>query len=709
MNVPRGISALPSSTLPPRARRSWLALGLPLALAAAAYMGSLGCGFVWDDDDIVAQNVVIRSLRRSFIPFGSAYWHTYHMSAGHIYRPIRTVSLAVDYAVWGPEPLGFHLTNLLWHAAACAMTWWTVMTLTGSRSVGLWTAALFAVLPCHVESVVWVKNRADLMAYCFALATCVSLFRASTGGRRVLLISVATACYTLALLAKEVAVVVPLLAVVVSAAFARKNRCRAVIHTTPLWVVCAVYLAAKFSAVAQAAATAGGLTAPPPVVERVARTLAWYVSLLLWPINLNLDARMMAAPNLPVALLACAGAAVLTMVGIKKMQRAPALCAGMLWTFAGLLPVLNLVPLAGRPLAEQRTYLPSFGMCLVFGALLGRSRAARLGVVLLGLLGTLTVARVHVWGADVPIWRDAVRKSPLNQRAWVNLGNAYAYLDRFTPSLRQYEAALRVDPKYVEAKYRTAELYERRLRPSLAGRIYRRIIDEHPSFNEARHGLANTLISRGEIDQAEGVLRGAIEQSDVDYVAWLGLANVAAERQDWAAAQKASERAIEVRPDYIDARIRLAESFVMQGNTVAARRAWKTILQIDPMHDRARFERAKARALEGDIDGAIEDFTVLLDFHPGNMKARILLGRTYVLAGWPRRGLTELRRANSERPSSDTDLLCFMGDVARSVGLPKEAAEHYGEALAIDPSCKPARDRLVELRGGSADDDGSQG
>ena len=97
----------------------WLSPCVPIAISVAAYLGALRCGFVWDDDDIVVNNVVIRNIGRALIPFGLGYWRTHHMSAGQIYRPIRTVSLAVDYAVWGMDPLGFHLTNVLLHALAC--------------------------------------------------------------------------------------------------------------------------------------------------------------------------------------------------------------------------------------------------------------------------------------------------------------------------------------------------------------------------------------------------------------------------------------------------------------------------------------------------------------------------------------------------------------------------------------------------------------
>ena len=280
MNATRGTPSPPRLGLSMRRRcHRWFAFCLPIAIAVAAYLGVLRCGFVWDDDDIVVNNVVIRNIRRALIPFGSAYWRTYHMSAGQIYRPIRTVSLAVDYAVWGLNPMGFHLTNVLLHALACWATYLMVLGLGGCWGVGFLAAVAFAVLPYHAESVVWVKNRADLLAYCFALGACVCVFRASEQKRKALALVAATVLYVLALLAKEVAVVTPLLAAITLACCSRRKRISALAYTAPLWVVCGIYLAMKFSAVAGAAATAGGLAPPPSLTERVQRTFAWYMLL----------------------------------------------------------------------------------------------------------------------------------------------------------------------------------------------------------------------------------------------------------------------------------------------------------------------------------------------------------------------------------------------------------------------------------------------
>lgn len=170
---------------------------LAFAAAFAAYSPTLRLGFVWDDHRMIEENARIRSWFRGD-PFDQGL---------NYYRPLQTVSNAVDFRLWRLNPAGYHLTNLLFHAGGAAVSALVLSAAGFSAAAAGGAALLLACHPMVVEQLIVVAGRAEVMAYFFTVLTVWLLARPGPASFAGAFIS-----FVLAMLSKETGVIAPLLA-----------------------------------------------------------------------------------------------------------------------------------------------------------------------------------------------------------------------------------------------------------------------------------------------------------------------------------------------------------------------------------------------------------------------------------------------------------------------------------------------------------------
>src|SRR5947209_4477666 len=151
-----------------RAASSRAELFICLALAGvtlAVFGHACGNGFVnLDDETYVSRNPYLRQglslagVRWAFTTFRAANWH-----------PFTWLSLELDYTLYGLAPWGYHLTNLLLHAANAVLLFLALRRLTGALWASAAVAAFFALHPLRVESVAWIAERKDVLSLFFGL------------------------------------------------------------------------------------------------------------------------------------------------------------------------------------------------------------------------------------------------------------------------------------------------------------------------------------------------------------------------------------------------------------------------------------------------------------------------------------------------------------------------------------------------------------
>src|SRR4030095_6154218 len=194
-------------------------------ISFAVYANSLSNDFVFDDESVVLGDPTITAL--SNIPKYFTGEQGFHKVIGRYYRPVVSASYAIDCAIWGLKPFGFHLTNVLIHVINCLLLY-TLLTLMFEKSQSkfkdsaiLIGAVIFALHPIHTEAVSWVSGRTDSLSCTFFFAAFIYYFKYSeNSGYRNL--SLLLLFYLLALLAKEMAITLPAVIILYDIIVARR-------------------------------------------------------------------------------------------------------------------------------------------------------------------------------------------------------------------------------------------------------------------------------------------------------------------------------------------------------------------------------------------------------------------------------------------------------------------------------------------------------
>lgn len=514
-----------------RARRLLSLLLLPAGL----FGWTVGFDFVFDDQLVILGDALVTGRLDLSAIFRNEV-RVAEVSLGY-YRPLITLSYRLDRLLWGLNPAGFHLTNLLWHLAATLLVYRVARE--SLPRAGAWAAAcLFGVLPGHTEAVGWIQGRVDLVSTTLVLAALLGLLRARRGAGRAepAWLTLAGLAFLAALLAKESAAALPLAWLAWEAAAGSPGPWRARIpgalrRLIPLGLAAVGYGLLRQQAV-------GGLVAFPlefsPLLLRLVALgvmLSEYGRILLFP-----DPGLNFYRALPVALDLASGAraalaALLLGAGLAAAWRwGRSLFPWVAWLPVSLAPVLLFVGYAPAPTtgfftAERFLYLPSVGYCLLGGSLMGRllSRRAGPGVpartgaafaCLLVAYAALTVPRLRPWADPVELYAALLAQSGLTASVRVlvhnNLGGIYLDRGEFAAARREFAATLRLQPDHPLAHNNLGVLLLRQGRPAASRPWLEAAIRLDPGYADAYGNLGAALEALGQPQAAGAAYRQAL-------------------------------------------------------------------------------------------------------------------------------------------------------------------------------------------------------
>lgn len=349
-----------------------LAILVLLGACFAVYGQTLGFAFVnFDDPGYVYQNpFVLGGL--SWANFAWA-WTTFTEANWH---PLTWLSLMADAQLYGANAGGYHLTNLLFHSASCALLFAWLRLATSRFWPSLIVAFFFAVHPLHVESVAWVSERKDVLSLFLGLLTLLAYTRyAAAGGWR--WYALALVLFALGLTAKPMLVTFPALLLLLD--YWPLDR-RAAPWRTRLGEKAPFLALAAASAVVTFQAQSAGHAVVPygalSLVERVGSACtagAAYVTTTFWPVGLGVyypywpftfGAKYPFWPQRPLwqPIASLVLLATLTIAAWRGRRAAPYAAVGWGWFLISLAPVIGLLKIGGAAMADRYTYLPHVGL-----------------------------------------------------------------------------------------------------------------------------------------------------------------------------------------------------------------------------------------------------------------------------------------------------------------------------------------------------------
>lgn len=596
-----------------------LALGVA-ALAILVFLPSLGNDFVdWDDEANLTANPHYRGLGWAQLRwmFTSA-----HM-LGH-WIPLTWLSFAIDYVLWGMEPVGYHLTNMVLHAANAALLTLVALRLLrlampGLREtharLGAAAGALFwAVHPLRVESVAWATERRDVLSGLFFLLSVLAYLRmaAAPVERRRRWLGASLAAFAAALMSKPIVMTLPLVLLVLDfyplrrlgmrprqwlAAPARSVWLEKVPYVALAVVGGGISLAITASVIPIASVGAYPLTAR---LAMLANSLVFYVAKTLLPVGLvpvheaPLDASLAQPWYLAAAVLTAAITA-----GLIAVRR---LCPGALATWCiyvlMLLPVSNLIiNIDPQVVADRYSYLSCLGWAVLAGAAvaalahaavrstirpgIGKAVAAAIALWLVGL-GALTWQQTQVWRDSATLWAHAVAVSPDCALCENRLGAALFNRRELGPAVAHLERAvmLRPDRPHYHRELGVALLWTNR--PAEAIPRLRLALDRAPADFDLRSSLGLAFLWANRAPEAEIEFRNVVRRrpDHPDGLAGLGMTLVALGRP--AESIEVLERAVALRPRAPLARYGLARAYMALGRRDAAEAQAAILKALEP-------------------------------------------------------------------------------------------------------------------------------
>jgi Tfp pilus assembly protein PilF len=596
-------------------KRKFYVLVLLIALLTILiYVPALDNDFVnWDDHDYVYENLHIRSLDFEFLKW---IFSTFHMQNWH---PLTWFSHGIDYALWGLNPMGHHLTNIMLHVMNAVLV--VILTIRlinegqvkrsvtssphenkeASLSAALVTGILFALHPIHVESVAWVSERKDVLcAFFFLLSILFYTNYASAVHKKTTLNYILSLFFfMLALMSKPMAVTLPIVLLIldiypferlsVRSAFTRHRK--VLIEKIPF-----LMLSCAMTAITVLAQQKEIASFDVTLWERIAvacKSLAFYLFKIVWPTNLaplypyTSNVSFFSFPyNASVLLVAC-----ITAFCIWSWKRQKVFLVVWFSYIIMLLPVLGIIKVGQQAAADRYMYLPSIGPLLLIGLavsrlwehvtfnrkrlMLAKVLAITIIIGIASIFSILTVDQIKVWKNSVTLWSREMQFYDI-PTARNNRGNAYITLGKYQQAIDDYNAAIRIDPRYAKA-------YVNRGLALTHIHEYQKALHDFNTALDLDIQDSSVYFNRGNVFKALGSYERALE----DYT-----------------------KALSLNPENVDAYNNRGTTYLKLIKLEMAIEDFTSALTLDPENEMAHANRGLAYEKQGNYVRAVKDYQI---------------------------------------------------------------------------------------------------
>jgi Tfp pilus assembly protein PilF/uncharacterized membrane protein len=595
---PVQVSAIANGTKLAPAR--WLVPVIVALLIGVAFLPALQNGFVDFDDKVNFlsnphyRGLGLDELRWMFTPF----W-------GH-YTPLTWLTLGLDYLLWGMDPAGYHLTNVLLHVAtAVAFYFLTIQLLrlatgSGGEDKALWAGAAFAALffavhPLRVESVAWITERRDVLSGLFYVLTIFAYLRAvdrvGHGARWYWGSVVLFAC---ALLSKSMAISLPVVLLILDVYPLRRlggpvgwwsaSARRIYTEKIPFVLLAGVASAVALVALSHFLVTSSSIDWVSPL-DRLSISgygLGFYLWKTVAPLNLSplYELPIKINPWSPTFIWNYIIVLIFLVLTFTLRQRLPGLLAAWLAYVVILLPVIGIVQNGVHIAADRYTYLACLGWAIMAGAgifycwqpLVRRRIGPRTfvftngvaAVVVVGL-GGLAWNQAQVWHDTDRLWKHVLSAAGESKIAHNNLGNAMFKRGKLGEAIKHYRQALRVDPAYVRTHNNLGNAMLKQGELGEAIKYYRQALQIDPASEDAHNNLGSAMLKRGELGEAIKHYREALRINPASENAHNNLGRAMVKRGKLGEAIKHYREALRINPAYAQAHNDLGVALLREG------------------------------------------------------------------------------------------------------------------------------------------------
>ena len=418
----------------------------------------------------IADGLTPEGIGWAFTSFYAANWH-----------PLTWLSHMLDIELYGMNPGAHHLTNLLFHIVNSLLVFYVFFRMTGQNWPSGLAAALFALHPLHVESVVWISERKDVLSTFFMMLTllCYVRYTERTDVPRYLMVVV---LYMLGLMAKPMLVTLPFVLLLLDYWPLKRVQfgdmpgiCdRREQHRT---IACLIreklpfiVLSGAASVVTLFAQQSKGALYTFPIAVRIGNALLSYMNYIgkmIWPLGLTAFYPHSRAATPFWEAAACSAFLMGISIGVLYFaKRYPFAAVGWFWFMITLVPVIGLVQVGSQAMADRYTYIPLIGLFIIlswgwscFLERLSRLRPAVWGVTCCVMVSLMALSWLQVgyWRTNKRFFEHMLAVNPNNHMAHNGVGRVLAAQGKYDVALKHFSEALGILPKYVDARINLAD------------------------------------------------------------------------------------------------------------------------------------------------------------------------------------------------------------------------------------------------------------
>lgn len=696
-------------------RRSSSLAGAALIAAAAlaAYLPSLRGSFILDDNLYLTDAPFIKAPDGLY-----RFWCTFDALD---YYPVSNTTLWLEWRLWGTNPTGYRVTNLLLHIASTLLICAALRKL---RIPGAYLAAiLFAVHPVNVESVAWIAQRKGLLAAVFFLLSILSFLhddyvratnppssgRARFGGRWYW---VGLLSFVLAMLSKGSVATLPLILLLLAwwqrGRIASSDLLRAAPFALAAILLTAVHVHFQSGGLSETIRDAG-------FAQRLAGAAAavwFYLDKAIWPLDL-----IFVYPQWAIQ----AG----SIIWWLPLIAAVALTAVLVWRrntwwgrpllFAWIYFCLVLVPVLGFTdvgymkhslVADHYQYLAIVAVTALVAAVctnLHRHASAPVMrpailvtiVAIVAALTLLTRKQSGFYESPVTLYRATLEKNPTTWLIHNDLGVELDAVGQTQEAIECYNRALQIKSNYADARNNLALALEKTGRIPEAIEQFHQSLKIQPSDPKVQLNLALALLESGQTDDAVKQAQEAVPLLPRDAKLYDNLGQILLRAGRPAQSVPYFEQSLQLDPADAQAYNNFATALAKLGRIPEAIERFQKAIALRPKA--ASIHKNLGRALDkaNRPQDALEQYRQAVELKPDDADSLAALAGALADAGQTQQAIEQFERLLLLRPESAPDVHCAMGTVLDKSGQPEQAIEQYEQALKIEATNLQALNNLA--------------
>ena len=570
----------------------------------------------YDDPMYVTENphvlsgLTLKSLLWSFTTGYAVNWH-----------PLTWISHMIDCALFGTAAGNHHLVSVLFHICNSLLLFIILRALSGAFWRSALVAALFALHPLHVESVVWVSERKDVLSAFFFFLTigCYIWYVRQRGCGQYFLIVL---CFALALMAKPMAVTLPFVLLLLDfwplnritfrentaakqdgqkanflTVFPPHNHAltdvkKLIFEKSPLLLLSIVSCVVTFM-VQQKGGAINSLEIVPLKARAINAIIAYclYIKKTIVPVDLAVFYPFSSTINWPVGIVCLIFLVVITIVALKNARKYPYVITGWLWFLGTLVPVIGLVQVGSQAMADRYSYIPLIGIFVItaWGSMdiirhwqNCKGMVSTVWIAILIILLIMAQRQVGFWKDDITLFGHAAMVTRDNYLAYNKLGLDLVDKGRVGEAIACYEKSLAIKPNY----------------------------------DDAHNNLGVALATIGRIDEAIIHYIESLRINPRDEITNNNLGNALTRKGDIEEALIRFTEALRINPQYADTYNNMGAALAQQGKIDEAVSRFKEALRLNPRYAYAKVNLGMALMQKGKIDEAIALYKEALRIKP---------------------------------------------------------------------------------------------